>query len=203
MTATQFLFYFFATVLTFAALQVITARNPVHAALFLVLAFFNSACLWLLMEAEFLAITLVLVYIGAVMVLMLFVIMMIDLNLAIRREGFAQYLPAGLLVAGALIVQLVVVLASQTWSGQPQPAPATYENTREIGKLLYGPYVYPFELAGVVLLLAIVAAIALTLRPRSGIKSQQPGRQAQVSKAERLRVIKVQAVRVTQSEDEA
>lgn len=194
MSATQFLFYFFATVLAFAALQVITARNPVHAALFLVLAFFNSACLWLLMEAEFLAITLVLVYIGAVMVLMLFVIMMIDLNLATRREGFTQYLPAGLVVAGALIMQLVVVLASQVWVGQPQPAAADYENTREIGKLLYSQYVYPFELAGVILLLAIVAAIALTLRPRTGVKAQNPGQQAWVSKADRLRVVKMPAV---------
>jgi NADH-quinone oxidoreductase subunit J len=194
MSAMQFLFYIFAGVLTFAALQVVTARNPVHAALFLVLAFFNSACLWLMLEAEFLAIALVLVYIGAVMVLMLFVVMMVDLSLAPNREGLTRYLPAGLVVAGALIFQLVAVIASQTWIGQPVPAPANYENTREIGKLLYTQYIYPFELAGVILLLAIVAAIALTLRPRQGIKTQNPGQQSQVTKAERLRIVKIPAV---------
>ncbi len=194
MSAMQFLFYIFAGVLTFAALQVVTARNPVHAALFLVLAFFNSACLWLMLEAEFLAIALVLVYIGAVMVLMLFVVMMVDLSLAPNREGLTRYLPAGLVVAGALIFQLVAVIASQTWIGQPVPAPANYENTREIGKLLYTQYIYPFELAGGILLLAIVAAIALTLRPRQGIKTQNPGQQSQVTKAERLRIVKIPAV---------
>ncbi len=165
----KFLFYVFAAVLLFAAVRVITVRNSVHAALFLVLAFFTSAALWLLLEAEFLAIVLVLVYVGAVMVLFLFVVMMLDINLSPLREGFVQYLPLGALIAGVIILEMGLVAYSRFFSS-PQfhftPQPADYSNTKELGSVLYTVYVYPFEIAAVILLVAIVAAIALTMRKR-------------------------------------
>jgi NADH-quinone oxidoreductase subunit J len=199
MTFQAFIFYFFAAVLVFAALRVITARNPVHAALFLVLAFFTSAGIWVLLQAEFLAITLVLVYVGAVMVLFLFVVMMLDINIARLREGFWSYLPLGALVAFLLVAEMVLVLVSR-YTGladmpSPPPLPADYSNTKELGRLLYTEYVYPFEIAAVILLVAIVAAIALTLRRRKQTKYIDPAKQINIRRADRVRMVSMPAVR--------
>ena len=179
-----FVFYFLAVIMVVAALRVITARNPVHAALFLVLTFFNAGGLWLLLQAEFLAITLVMVYVGAVMVLFLFVVMMLDINLDRLREGFWSYLPVGALVGILMLVEMVMVLGGSYFGLEAMPAPPaaaeTYSNTREIGRVLYTDYVYPFELASLVLLVAMVAAVALTLRKRKGLKSIPPSEQVAV-----------------------
>jgi NADH-quinone oxidoreductase subunit J len=187
------LFYFFATLTVLAALRVITARNPLHAVLFLVLAFVSSSGIWLLLEAEFLAITLVLVYVGAVMVLFLFVVMMLDINIEQMREGFWRWLPLGLLLAGLIVVQMVWVLgAKETSSGMtPVMHAADYSNTKELGRLIYTDYVYPFELAAVLLLVAMVAAIALALRKRRGTKHQDITAQIKVKKQDRLRIVSV------------
>ena len=191
MSFERILFYLFAAILVFAALRVISSRNPVHSALFLVLAFFTSSALWILLEAEFLAITLVLVYVGAVMVLFLFVVMMLDINLARLREGFVRYLPVGVAVAVAFAVMLIMLVGSDWFASAPVPAPAPAEanNTRDLGRLLYTVYVYPFEIAAVILLVAIVAAIALTLRRRTGVKYQTPGEQIAVRRRDRIRMI--------------
>ncbi|MCY4221653.1 MAG: NADH-quinone oxidoreductase subunit J [Thiotrichales bacterium] len=193
----QIVFYFLAAVLVGAAVMVITARNPVHAALFLVLAFFTSAGIWLLLEAEFLAIVLVLVYVGAVMVLFLFVVMMLDINLAPLREGFIRYLPVGAAVAAIVVVELALVIGVSDFGLESMPAPpahpADYSNTRELGKLLYTVYVYPFELAGAILLVAIIAAIALTMRRRTGVKTQNPSRQVEVRREDRIRIVQMPA----------
>jgi NADH-quinone oxidoreductase subunit J len=169
----------------------------VHSALYLVLAFFTAAAHWLLLEAEFLAIALVLVYVGAVMVLFLFVVMMLDINLDQLREGFWKYLPVGAAVGIAMVVEMVAVLAKPTLSRLPGPAPrpgtAAYSNTESIGRLLYTDYVYPFELAAVVLLVAIVAAIALTLRRRKDTKYQDPARQVRVKAKDRVRLVSMAA----------
>ena len=171
MPIVQMVFYAFALVLTAAAVMVITVRNPVYAALFLVLAFFSSTAIWMLLEAEFLAIVLVLVYVGAVMVLFLFVGMMLDINIARLRERFWAYLPLGAVVALLLAIEMGLVLVSRVSGLQNMPAPppagAGYSNTRELGRVLYTEYVYPFEIAAVILLVAIIAAIALTLRQRN------------------------------------
>lgn len=183
-------FYFFATVLVLSALAMITVRNPVHAVLFLVLAFFTSAAIWLLLEAEFLAITLVLVYVGAVMVLFLFVVMMLDINVAKMRAGFARYLPAGLLVGATMAAEMIIILNAPAFDlPRPQLKPADYSNTKELGELLFTDYVYPFEIAGVILLVAIVAAITLTLRKRVRAKSQTPARQVNVKRKDRVRLV--------------
>ena len=143
-----------------SALRMITVRNPVHAALFLVLTFFTSAAIWLLLEAEFLAIVLVLVYVGAVMVLFLFVVMMLDINIAKLREGFIQFLPVGVFVALVMVVEMVLVVSSKVFDvGPPTPATASFSNTEALGNVLYTDYVYPFEIAAVILLVAIIAAI--------------------------------------------
>jgi NADH-quinone oxidoreductase subunit J len=188
------LFYIFAAILLFAATMVITVRNPVRAALFLVLAFFTSAAIWLLLEAEFLAIVLVLVYIGAVMVLFLFVVMMLDINLTPLREGFARYLPVGFLVATLIAFEMVTVLRPESFDLEqftaPTPHGPDYSNTKELGNLLYTVYVYPFELASVILLVAIVAAIALTLRRRTS-KAQDPVQQVRVQRQDRVRLVKM------------
>ena len=193
----QFIFYIFAAILLFAAIRVITARNPVHCALYLVLAFFTSAAIWLLLEAEFLAIVLVLVYVGAVMVLFLFVVMMLDINLAPLREGFARYLPVGILVAFLIASQLALVVGAKHFGIDVVPAPqrhaAGYSNTEELGSVLYTVYVYPFELAAVILLVAIIAAIALTMRRRKGIKYQRPSDQVSVRAEDRVRIVKMPA----------
>lgn len=189
------IFYAFATILVAASVAVVTVRNPVHAALFLVLAFFTSAAVWVLLEAEFLAITLVLVYVGAVMVLFLFVVMMLDINLAKVREGFARYLPVGALVGVIILVQMVFVLGPENFGlhkfGAPIPHPATYSNTEELGSVLYTQYVYPFELAAAILLVAIVAAIALTMRRRPDAKSQNISAQVSVRSTDRVRLVKM------------
>ncbi len=183
-------FYFFATVLVLSALAMITVRNPVHAVLFLVLAFFTSAAIWLLLEAEFLGITLVLVYVGAVMVLFLFVVMMLDINLARMRAGFARYLPIGLLVGAAMAAEMIVILNTPAFDRpRPELKAPDHSNTQELGELLFTEYVYPFELAGVILLVAIVAAITLTLRRREHAKSQRPSKQVRVDKKDRVRLV--------------
>jgi NADH-quinone oxidoreductase subunit J len=187
------IFYFFSAVLLFAALRVITARNPVHAALFLVLAFFTSAGLWLQLQAEFLAIVLVLVYVGAVMVLFLFVVMMLDINIERMRIGFWRYLPLGGTVGLLLVAEMSLILAQGYFGIDGAPAPEAlppgYSNTKELGRLVYTEYVYPFEIAAVVLLVAIVAAIALTLRHRKTTKKQDVARQVEVRREDRVRVI--------------
>lgn len=190
----KFLFYAFALILIFAAVRVITVRNSVHAALFLVLAFFTSAALWLLIEAEFLAITLVLVYVGAVMVLFLFVVMMLDLNVDPVREGFIKYLPVGATVALLIVIEMGLVVGS-SYFGTNQynmvSRAADYSNTKELGSVLYTFYVYPFEIASVILLVAIIAAISLTMRRREGVKSQNPGQQVRVSRDDRVRLVRM------------
>jgi NADH-quinone oxidoreductase subunit J len=199
MAISTVLFYIFSAVLVAAAVGVITSRNPVHAALFLVFAFFNSAVLWLLMEAEFLAIVLMIVYVGAVMVLFLFVVMMLDIDLATIREGFTRYAPIGALFAAIVIVEIGAVvfvkrlgLTEETLYLQPSQ-PADYSNTQALGELLYTQYLYPFELAAVILLIAIVAAIVLTLRRRPGVKPQNVAEQVSVRTKDRLRIIKMPA----------
>jgi len=196
MSFEQVLFYVFAAIVVFAGVRVVTVRNPVHAALFLVLAFFTSAAIWLLAEAEFLAITLVLVYVGAVMVLFLFVVMMLDINAVPLREGFTKYLPLGATVALVMIGEMSVVLW-RTFNPERFAAPARhgadYSNTRELGQVLYTDYVFAFEVAAVILLVAIVAAITLTLRRRAGSKRQDPAEQVKVRAADRLRMVKVPA----------
>ncbi len=191
------MFWFFAAVLVFAALRVITARNPVHAALFLVLAFCTSAGIWIQLEAEFLGIALILVYVGAVMVLFLFVVMMLDINLARLREGFWSYLPVGAAVALLLVAEMALVLAGPYFGlvemPRPESAPAGYSNTKELGRLIYTDYVYPFELAAVILLVAIVAAIALTLRRRKHARYIDPAQQVAVRREDRVRIVSMPA----------
>ena len=193
MSFQDIIFYFFSTVLVSAALGVITARNPVHSALLLVLAFFTSAGLWLLLEAEFLAITLVLVYVGAVMVLFLFVVMMLDINLDHLREGFWKWFPFGALLALIMAAEIGMVLMGKQFGIDEMPAPpsraADYSNTKELGRLIYTEYVYAFELAAVLLLVAIVAAIALTLRHRTGIKGLDASKQVAVKREDRVRMV--------------
>ena len=205
MTFLQFTFYFFSTVLVFAAAMVVTIRNPVKAALFLVLAFFSAACVWITLEAEFLAIVLVLVYVGAVMVLFLFVVMMLDINLAELRAGFTRYLPAGSVVAVLLVVELALILArsfSPERFANPTPQAAGYSNTRELGEQLYTTYVYPFEIAALILLVAIIAAIALTMRPRPDRKRIDPAEQVRTRREDRLRIIKMKPTTMESAERE-
>ena len=177
-----------------AAIGVITSRNPVHAALLLVLAFFTSAAIWMQLQAEFLAITLVLVYVGAVMVLFLFVVMMLDINLARLREGFWSYLPLGGVVALLLVAEMWITLqylSGFAYAPGPPPLPAGYSNTKELGRLIYTDYVYPFEIAAVILLVAIVSAIALTLRRRKQSKYIDPARQVNVRREDRVRIVQM------------
>ncbi len=191
----QTIFYIFSTILVLSAGAVITVRNPVFAALFLVLAFFTSAAIWILLEAEFLALTLVLVYVGAVMVLFLFVVMMLDINLTVLREGFARYLPVGLLVAVIMVAQLVYIVGPARFGLDKFPAPpprdADYSNTREIGLVLYTEYLLAFELAAVILVVAIIAAIALTLRKRIKTNFMKPEEQVLVKSKDRVRLVKM------------
>ena len=185
-----FLFYVFSAILLLAGLRVITARNPVHSALFLVLAFFTAAGLWLLLRAEFLAIALVLVYVGAVMVLFLFVVMMLDINIEQLRTGFWRNLPLALAVGGILVFEMVAILGRQYFAeaAPREPGPG-YSNTRALGLLLYTDYAYAFEIAAVILLVAIIAAIALTLRRRKDTRRQSPSEQARVRRAERVELL--------------
>jgi len=186
-------FYFLATVLVLASLRVITARNPVQAALYLVLAFFTASGLWLLLQAEFLAIVLVMVYVGAVMVLFLFVVMMLDINIERIREGFWGYLPLGAAIGALMAVEMAVVLGGRYFWSEAMPAPpvaaAGYSNTKELGRLLFTDYVYPFELASVVLLVAIVAAVMLTMRKRKDTKYLNPRQQIAVQRNDRIRMV--------------
>jgi NADH-quinone oxidoreductase subunit J len=193
----QGLFYLFATILVLAALGVIGARNPVYSALALVLCFVTSAAIWLLLEAEFLAVVLVLVYVGAVMVLFLFVVMMLDINLAELRQGFTRFAWLGALTALAVIVEIVGVVWARGGLGIDAshggvPTSSTYSNTLELGRVLYTRYAYPFELAAMLLLVAIVAAIALTMRRRAGLRQQNIGAQVAVRRADRLRIVKME-----------
>jgi NADH-quinone oxidoreductase subunit J len=200
-------FYALALILLYAALSVITTRNPVYAALFLVLAFFTAAGIWLLLEAEFLAITLVLVYVGAVMVLFLFVVMMLDINLDRLREGFWQALPVALPVGGLMAVEMVMIVGVNNFGADkvlaPAAKPADYSNTAALGSVLYTDYLLAFELAAVVLLVAIVAAIALTLRSRKESKPTDANKQVAVKKADRLRIVKMAAVLEPKAEPSA
>jgi NADH-quinone oxidoreductase subunit J len=191
------IFYSLSAILLFAGLRVITARNPVHAALYLVLAFFTAAGIWLLLEAEFLAIALVLVYVGAVMVLFLFVVMMLDINLDRLREGFWESLPVALPVGILMAIEMVLILGTKHFGSErvsaPAPHPAGYSNTAELGRVLYTDYLLTFELAAVILLVAIVAAIALTLRDRKDTKFIDPADQVKVKRADRIRIVSMPA----------
>lgn len=193
----EIVFYLFGGVLIGAALSVVTVGNPIYAVLFLVLSFFSAACIWLLLQAEFLAIVLVLVYVGAVMVLFLFVVMMLDVNVTPLTEGFARYLPIGLLVAFTMAVQMFLVIWTRGLEGQVMPAakPEGYSHTSELGLLLYTDYLYAFEIAAVLLLVAIIAAIALTHRRRPETKYQDPSQQVRIKRADRVRLVKMPSVR--------
>ena len=188
---TLVLFYLFGAVLLASSLAVILVRNPVHAALFLVLAFVTAAALWLLLYAEFLAITLVLVYVGAVMVLFLFVVMMLDINIDRLREGFWGNLPLALGVGILMAAEMVLLLLRGSQPGAaPGAPPAGFSNTKALGAVLYTDYVFAFELAAIVLLVAIVAAIAITLRTRKETKYQNPSAQLSVKARDRLKIVK-------------
>ena len=193
MTFQLITFYVFASVLLFAALAVILARNPVHSAMFLVLSFVTAAGLWILIYAEFLALTLILVYVGAVMVLFLFVVMMLDINFDQMREGFWKHLPIAATVAIAMVAQMALLLWSKSMHlrALSPGAPQAVSNTKELGRMLYTEYLLPFELAAVVLLVAMVAAIALTFRGRKESKSQIVGDQVRVKSGDRLKIIKL------------
>ncbi len=187
-----FVFYVFAALSVFAGLRVITARNPVHAVLFLVLAFFNVAGLWLLLQAEFLAMALIMVYVGAVMVLFLFVVMMLDINIERVRQGFWNYLPLGATIGTLMVAEMAMVLSGKYFGLEALPghaAEAGYSNTKELGRLLFTDYVYPFERASVVLLVGIAAAVMLPLRRRQDVKHLSPAKQVAVKAADRLRIV--------------
>ena len=192
----SFVFYFFSVILVYASLRVVTLRNPVHAALHLVLAFFSASGIWVLLQAEFLAIALVLVYVGAVMVLFLFVVMMLDINLDRLREGFWSYLPLGSIVALLMVAEMSLVLWGSYFdlfeSDVPQAA-VNHSNVKAVGRLLFTDYVYPFELASIILLVAIVAAVALTIRGKRKTKSVSPSQQVFVKAKDRVRVLKMPA----------
>jgi NADH-quinone oxidoreductase subunit J len=185
----EILFWTFSAVLVGAALGVILSRNPVHSVLYLVLCFFNAAVLWLLIQAEFLAIVLVLVYVGAVMVLFLFVVMMLDVNFDSLRKNFRSYVPVGATVGILVLIEMALVVFGSSLGADAAPAPPEGSNTRALGRLIYVDYVYPFEIAAVVLLVAIIAAIALTHRTRKETKHQDPGQQVRVRAKDRIRLI--------------
>ncbi len=188
------IFYVFSALTVASATAVVTVRNPVHAALFLVLTFFFSAIIWMTLEAEFLAIALVLVYVGAVMVLFVFVVLMLDINVARLRVGFVQYLPIGIAAAIIMLMIMVQVVSSDIFVYEPLVRKAAdYSNTEALGRVLYTEHVFAFELAAVILLVAIVAAISLTMRRRSQTKYQNPSEQIKVKKEDRLKVVKMDA----------
>jgi NADH-quinone oxidoreductase subunit J len=189
MSFAAYTFYVFSAILVFAALRVITTRNPVHAALWLVLCFFTAAGVWMLLKAEFLAIALVLVYVGAVMVLFLFVVMMLDVNFDSMRTNFRSYVPVGVTVGVLVLLEMALVIVGARVGGGAAPPPAAGSNTAALGRLIYVDYVYPFEIAAVVLLVAIIAAIALTHRKRKESKHQDPGAQVKVRRQDRVRLI--------------
>jgi len=189
------IFYIFAFITVTAATAVVTARNPIHAALFLVVTFFTSAVIWITLEAEFLAISLVLVYVGAVMVLFLFVVMMLDINIERLREGFSRILPLGIIVATIMMLLMWTVVTDDLFSleslGNPTQKDAAFSNTKALGSVLYTDHVFAFEIAAVILLVAIVAAISLALRKRPQTKYPNPSEQIKVNKADRLRIVKM------------
>ncbi|TMH75365.1 MAG: NADH-quinone oxidoreductase subunit J [Betaproteobacteria bacterium] len=193
MDTQSILFLVFAGCTLLAGLRVITARNPVHAVLFLVLAFFSSACLWMQLHAEFLAIVLILVYVGAVMVLFLFVVMMLDINIDRTRIGFWSHLPAALLVAIAIALQLWLVLSHGSWQSLSAGQMPRGGNTAALGRLAFTDYLLPLQIAGCVLLVAIVAAIALTLRQRKDVRRQSPAEQVAVRRSDRLTIVQMPA----------
>ena len=187
------LFFIFAAILVIAALRVITAHNPVHSALFLVLSFFTAAAIWMLLQAEFLSIVLVLVYVGAVMVLFLFVVMMLDLDLEHLRKGFKQFLPLASLVGAVIVAEMAIVLV-RGFVGTTAPVQAlapdvAANNTKALGTLLYTTYLFSFEVAGLILLVAIIAAVALTLRQRKDTKTQDVAAQIRTRKEDRVRMV--------------
>ncbi len=194
----KYIFYFFAAILIFAATRVITVKNPVHAALFLVLAFFSSAAIWMLLHAEFLAITLIVVYVGAVMVLFLFVVMMLDINITVVREGFVRYFPIATLVGIIILIEMGLVLWNAS-AGLATPetvaafANSETPNTEVLGRALYTVYIYPFEIAAAILLVAMVAAIALTMREKRQHKYIAPEKQVFVKREECVRLVKMDA----------
>ncbi len=207
MSVTTGLFYAFSAVLLIAAFRVITARNPVHAALFLVLTFFQASMIWMLLEAEFLSITLVLVYVGAVMVLFLFVVMMMDINVENLRAGFWTHFPLAAVVGVVIALEMAAVLMGgfrvvEDTSAMTQ-APGGLSNTQQLGKLIYTQYLYPLEIAAAILLVAMIAAIALTLRARKDSKYVSPGDQVRVKAADRMMVLKMQASQVSPDPTEA
>ncbi|MEC8743843.1 MAG: NADH-quinone oxidoreductase subunit J [Candidatus Puniceispirillaceae bacterium] len=186
-------FYLFAAITLLAGLMVVSARNPVHSVLFLILAFFNAAGLFVLLHAEFLAMLLVVVYVGAVAVLFLFVVMMLDINFVELREGFQRYRPLGLLIAGVLLVELFVTFFSLTGSDATMPVMSDVHNTLALGRVIYTDYIYLFQLAGLILLVAMIGAITLTLRKRDGVKRQHIGSQNIQSRADTVRLAKVRS----------
>lgn len=194
----KYIFYFFAAILIFAATRVITVKNPVHAALFLVLGFFSSAAIWMLLHAEFLAIALIVVYVGAVMVLFLFVVMMLDINITVVREGFVRYFPVAMLVGIIILIEMGLVLWNAN-AGLATPeainafANSELPNTEVLGNALYTVYVYPFEIAAAILLVAMVAAIALTMREKRQHKYIPPEKQVFVKREDRVRLVKMAA----------
>jgi len=189
------LFYLFSAILVIAALRVITARNPVHAVLFLVLAFFNASGLWLLLQAEFLAIALIVVYVGAVMVLFLFVVMMLDINLERLRQGFWNNLWLGGPIALLMVAEMVAVLSARSFGPEAMPAPAAAagSNTKALGMAIYTDYIYPFELASVILLVALIAAVVLNLRQRRDSKQLHPSEQVAIRRKDRVRIVSMPA----------
>ena len=184
-------FYVLGAVLLVSGVLVITARNPVHGVLFLVLAFFNAAGIWILLQAEFLAIALVVVYVGAVMVLFLFVVMMLDINLERVREGFWRNLPLALVVGGIMVIEMVFILGNRIFGSAPAQVPPGYSNTKALGRVLYTQYAYAFEIAAVLLLVAIISAIALTLRKRKDSRYQDPSIQVKVRPQDRVRMVRM------------
>ncbi len=200
MDITSIFFYTFSAVMLFAAFKVITSRNPVHSALYLVLCFFQASAIWMLLQAEFLSITLILVYVGAVMVLFLFVVMMLDINIEAMRKGFWSHFPLAASIGAVLALELASVLLggfrlTQAPASAVMPEGQQYSNTKELGVVLYTEYLYPLEIAAVILLVAIVAAIALTLRERKDSKAQNPADQVRVKAADRLQLVKMSPVR--------
>ncbi|MYN07578.1 NADH-quinone oxidoreductase subunit J [Pseudoduganella aquatica] len=195
MDFTTILFYVFSAILVLASIRVITAPNPVQAALFLVLAFFQAAGIWMLLKAEFLSIVLVLVYVGAVMVLFLFVVMMLDIHVAKLREGFWGYLPIAGVIGGIIVLEMAsVIWRSFGINGATAPEAAGHiGSTKALGMLIYTKYIYAFEIAAVVLLVAIIAAVALTLRKRKDIKYFDPADAVRVKRNDRLRIVKMKA----------